>query len=129
MTYKNYVEWGTSKHRSALLDDECVKCGSLDNSFRFHDWCDLSDDEHLHYSCYTCGYAWAGQTVEQIRNESGYFDGYKSAWTAGGILSEGDWSDWDDDYDYRVARAEADKDEFEYLGIYEREDGPVLSER
>lgn len=118
-----------NKTRSALLDDECVKCGSFDNTYRFHDWCDLSDIEHLHYSCYACGYAWAGQTIEQMRKESGYFDGYKDTFsTMSGMLLEADWSDWDNDLDYRVAHSET-SDEIEYLGSYEREDGPVVSER
>ena len=75
MAYNDkYTVWEAPKTRSVLLDDECVKCGSFDNSFRFHDWCELDNAEHLHYTCYTCGYAWSGETVEQMRDQSGYFD-------------------------------------------------------
>lgn len=90
--YDKYTRFDTPQKRSALLDDECDKCGSFDNSFRFHDWCESNSIEHLHYSCYTCGYSWMGQTVEQIRDATGYFDTYS---TAVGKATSTDWSDWD----------------------------------
>ena len=108
-----YTVWEAPKTRSVLLDDECVKCGSFDNSFRFHDWCDLDNAEHLHYTCYTCGYAWAGQTIEQMRSESGYFRSYDDL-TYRSLVDDQIWQDEEDaEQEWLDSQVESRVDDYE----------------
>lgn len=97
MTYRY---GGRHDGRSVLLDDECIKCGSFDNKFRYHAYCEGYNFEHLHYACFPCGYNWTGETMDQIRSETGYFgESVEYAMNT-------DWGAWTSDEDY--------EDDYEY---------------
>lgn len=100
--------YGSGRHdgRSVLLDDECIKCGSFDNAFRYHATCERYGVEHLHYDCFTCGFDWTGDTIDQIRSETGYFS---KATEYGMSVDWGAWTtddyEFEDDYEPSLSRS------------------------
>lgn len=52
-------------YRKDDLDTRCTKCGQDRSGFEYHASCPRFGGEHLHYSCYRCGYEWSGPTLDQ----------------------------------------------------------------
>lgn len=59
------------RHDYPLLREDCSKCGYAGNDrFEYHapGACSAEGgDEHLHYSCFRCGYDWTWPTLDQVQ--------------------------------------------------------------